>query len=298
MRILKHLQLQNHFSIYLSIFRVFICFHLLKDVANNWKYMDILYGKDSFIEGAPTIILEMIGISSSLLREHYQALLFVYLTAVILFLFGIGRNFTAFFLFILVEIIQRLNHLVLNGGDNLLKFALLYMVFADSFNYLVLYKKKNKPSNLRNFISNLSAYSICIHLCMAYFISAIHKIHADQWFNGVATYYIFQLERFKGTGLNSVLAKDGFFVTMSTYATLLIEIFFPVLIWFKQTRKLFMVTGILLHAGIYIFMMIHDFQIFFVAIYPFFFKNAEIKEFLVKLVNRYKLIHTIKVQLA
>ena len=61
----------------------------------------------------------------------------------------------------------------------------------------VIRNTKNKFVGLKIFFSNLAGFSICLHLCFIYFISAIHKIHADVWFNGVATYYTFNIERFK-----------------------------------------------------------------------------------------------------
>jgi hypothetical protein len=299
-RIINHLQDKNHFSIYLSLFRIFICFHLLKDIANSWGYLDILYSNDTFIAHPPTMVSEILGVNSSFLFDNHKLIFSVYIGIILLFLFGIGRNFTALLLFLMFELIQRMNHLVLNGGDNLLKFILLYFIFADSFKYFTLFKRTgNEPEKpVRTMISNLAVYSICFHVCLAYLWSAFHKIHADTWFNGAATYYTFQIERFKGTGLNTVLAKNGLFVTLSTYATLFFEIFFPVLIWFKQTRTLFVIGGALMHIGIYVFMMIYDFEIIFMMSYGFFYKDADFKRWYQKIANRLTFVRKLKTQLA
>lgn len=267
-----HLESENIFSFYTAIFRIFICFHLVKKIFLQWDFFDILYRGNSFFipDNSP---FEALGINGEFIRQNFNIYLFLYLTLIVLFLFGIGRNFTAFGIFICLEIQQRLCYTILNGGDNLFKFAVLYMIFINSYEFFVLKKKVNVPSKISSLISNLATYSILIHLCLVYFISAVHKIHADVWFNGVANYYILSSERFRGTPINPQLAKNGVFVTFTTYLTIAIELFYPILIWLKKTRNIMIFLALSLHIGIYIFMMIYDFQIVFIAIQGFFIPN-------------------------
>ena len=175
-------------------------------------------------------------------------------------------------MFVFYEFLQSLCPIILNGGDNLLKFIMLYMIFINSYKYFSI-NKSNNSTPLNNLITNLAGYSICIHLCLAYFFSAIHKIHADVWFNGIATYYTLSLERFRGTSFNLDLAKNGFLVTISTYITILIELSYPFLIWFKRTKLLMIISAILLHVSIYVLMMIYDFQLVFIFVQGFFLSN-------------------------
>ncbi|WP_162074128.1 hypothetical protein [Chryseobacterium fistulae] len=172
------------------------------------------------------------------------------------------------------DVLQKLCPHILNGGDNLLKFILLYMVFANSFTYFCIHKSKEKKDSISNVLSNLSVLSICIHLCLIYFISALHKTNATVWFHGVATYYTFQLERFSGTSLNSILAKNSYFVVISTYFTLILELYYPVLVWFKKPKTIVILCMISLHAGIAVFMMLYDFQFIFILVQGFFYKNS------------------------
>lgn len=123
-----------------------------------------------------------------------------------------------------------------------------------------------------------------IHLCLAYWVSAFHKIHSDVWYNGVATYYIWQLDRFSSP-INFLFMKNSFIITLSTYFTLFFESLFPFLVWFRQTRYFFLVAGVLLHLGIYLTMMIYDFQILFIIIYGFFLKD-EIFEYFYQKISR------------
>lgn len=275
-KMITPLEEKNNYSLYLAVFRVFICFHLAKDIFLSWPYLGILYGPGSFLAPVPTFVSELLRIDSNVIREHYQLFIAFYLVVIVLYLFGIGKHLTALVLFLLHQTLQRLCPLILNGGDNLLTFIILYMIFANSYEYFSIRSLQWRKAILRrtsNLLSNLAVLAIVLHLCMAYFWSAVHKIHADVWFNGVATYYTFNLERFRGTPFNHWLAQNGYFVTLSTYATVGYELFFPVLIWFRQTRLLMIFGGLLLHLGIYVFMMIYDFEIVFIMTYGFFFAD-------------------------
>jgi hypothetical protein len=278
-------QYKNNYAFYFAAFRIFVCVLLLRDIIVSWKYINVLYRGSSFLPIESSTFLHFTFIDELWLRENINFFFLFYIIVIILFFFGIGKHFMALALFLFFEINQRLCYVVLNGGDNLLKFVLLYMIFADSYQYFSIKPldfKRNTWKEMQNFCSNAAGLSICIHICWAYFLSAFHKIHADVWFNGIATYYTLSLERFKGTQFNEVISKNGIFVTLSTYFTILTEMFFPVLVWFKQTRLMVIASATFLHLGIFIFMMIYDFQLIFIAIYGFFFSDEEWQTFRVR----------------
>lgn len=291
--IIDNLSKTNEYKFYLAFFRIFICIHLMKKVILSWSFKGIIYAGDSFFLSENSDFFNFFGISQIFIRDNFSIFYFIYIICIVLHFFGIGKKIVAFALFFCFEILQNLCPAILNGGDNLLKFIMLYMIFANSYNYFCVncknhYEKKNILFD--TFLSNLSVYAICFHVCFAYFISAIHKIHADLWFNGIATYYTLSLERFRGTNLNLILAKNAFFVTISTYYTMVIELFYPVLIWFDKTKFKIIILAILLHISIYVFMMIYDFQLVFIFAQGFFIKDKEFKSLKAKLIKTNKLI--------
>ncbi|MGQ0828790.1 MAG: hypothetical protein ACT4ON_10385 [Bacteroidota bacterium] len=293
-RIINDISSDNKFSIYLSIFRVYLCFHILKKIFLVWGAISVIYGHgDGF------------GISETLpnipfLTDFFinDVPLFIYLFVFLsfLWLFGIGRNVTCFLLFLCIRFTSQHNYLFSNGGDNLLYFLMFYMLLTDSYQYLVFTPFKSNSERIKkyvNLVSNLSSYSIAFHLCLAYFVSGFHKIHADVWYNGVATYYIWNLERYNAP-INYLFSKNAIIIGFSTYFTILFEIFFPVLVWVKKMRLLLIVSGIFLHMGIYFSMMIYDFQILFIMIYGFYFSNDEIREMGNKLIKRFPVMVRVK----
>jgi hypothetical protein len=272
---------QPQHLIYLAVFRAYIAFHLLKKLLLQWTSLETLYGLDSFVVKSDSYIFH-IAVNWHWFQANYQLLAFLYMIVLVLFAFGIGKHFTSLAVFIFVEIFQGMNNYVLNGGDNLLKFQTLYMVFCDSYQYLSFSKLKFKSDvtqKISNMLTNLAVCSIIIHLALVYFTTGLHKAHADVWFNGVATYYTLSLERFAGTEYNALFVKNGYFVTLTTYFTLLWELSFAFVAWYKKLRPYVLLCGVMLHLGIYIFMMIHDFQILYIMTYGFFFTDNEIRSF-------------------
>jgi len=267
-------------SIYLALLRLFICFHLIKKVALQWTSLDIVYGTNSFFVPQNDPLFELLGLHIDFFRANYELFIFAFVLLTVFYAFGIGKHATAAAIYVFVEILQRSNHMILNGGDNLLKFVLLYMIFVNSYEYFCINKLRIKNAflgKLSNLLTNLGTFSILIHLCLVYGFSGLAKTNADLWFNGVATYYTLSLERFMGTSFNDALARNGYLVTITTYVTLLWELYFPVLIWFKKLRIYVLLVGAMLHSGIYVTMMIHDFQILFISLYGLFFTDAELR---------------------
>lgn len=265
---------QNTKSIYLSIFRVYISFHIMKKVLLSLPYFNFIYGSNSFAISQSTDYYGLLNLD--FFREHNYIFAYILLVLSIMMMFGIGKNLTTIFLFFGVEILQRMNPYFLNGGDNLLKFVLLYLSICNCYSYFCFKNKDVQANSIDNFLTNLGSYSIIVHLCLIYFVSAIHKIHSDVWFNGIATYYTLSIERFSGTDLNKYLTQNGYFVLISTYFTLFWELTFPFFVFRKNLKLLFLLGGIILHLSIYIFMMIHDFQILFISIYGLFYNDTEL----------------------
>jgi len=263
----------NSYYHYLAFFRVFLAFHIFKKYILYLPYVEDLFGQSAFYGSNADPILTYLGIGN----EYSLFIITMILALSILMAFGIGKNVTVLLLFIAVDMIQRINGYLLNGGDNLLKFILLYMVFVNSFTMLC-FSPRSKfvdKKSMRFFLHKYGILAIKIHLCIIYFISGIAKANAKVWYSGVATYYTLSIERFAATDFNKTLAQNGYFVTLSTYTTLLWELAFPLAVWVKSIRNITLLIGLSIHLGIYFLMMIHDFEILFMATYGLFVSDDE-----------------------
>ena len=276
------LQQKNYKSFYLSFLRVAISIWLLKEVVINWPAMDILYGPSTFVTLKSNLISKIPGGGLMLVRTYYLWVIVTYIIVILLNILGIGRWFTALLLFLMVDFLEKMNTSFVNGGDKMVRLILLYMIFANSYQYFVLYKNKREVSEkgeLKNLISNLAAVSIMLQLCVAYFSSGIAKINDTFWWNGEATYYALSMERFVGTPLNKYIVQQKWIDYLTNYGTIIFELFFPILIWIKKMRKPLLIAGVIFHICIYIFMMIYGFEIVFILIYGLFLPNKMLVDF-------------------
>lgn len=270
--LVNELSVSSNKSFFLSVLRLYIAFHIFRNVIVHWGARELILGPDSifpFYLTSPLI---------QFFQQHCQLFFFGILILSIFMFFGIGKHLTIILLTIAVGIYQEMIPYLLNGGDNYLKLILIYLIFANSFDYLSIKKLQIKNIEVRklsNFLTNLMVYAILFHLCLIYFISGIEKLHSDSWYNGVALYYTLNLERFNGTPFNHLLSSNGWFVNMNTYLVMLFELYFPVLIWSKKWRIPLVVFGVSMHLGILIFMMLYDFQVLFIFVYGLWFTNQE-----------------------
>lgn len=270
-RIIDYLSDNNYYSNYLPIFRVYICFRIIKKTYLDWSSISLIFGRVIEVESP---ILEMFSFLDCTLL-NIPIILILIISLSLLFAFGLGKRLTILLLIICIYFKGELNYLQNNDKSNLLLCS--YLFFTNSYDYFSLNRLKYKNVNIKklsNFISNLAVYSIMIHLCLVYFTSFIHKIHSDMWFNGVANYYIFNLERYNSP-FNYFFSKNLFFTVFSTYFTLVFELLFPILIWNKKFRNTLLILGLCLHICRYYFLMIYDFEILFIMIYGFFLTNQE-----------------------
>jgi hypothetical protein len=211
-------------------------------------------------------------------KENYEIFSLILILLSIFYMFGVGKHLTALLLFSNVETFNLLCPYLINGGDNFLKFVILYLSFADSYSYFCFNSLRIDNNNIRrlsNMMSNLVVYTTLMHLCLIYFKSGVEKLHSDSWYNGIALYYIFNLERFSGTDYNKLLSNNGLIVNIGTYAVVLWELFFPVLVWSKSAKVPVILFGIFMHIGIAITMMLYDFQLLFIVVLGLFFSDQE-----------------------
>lgn len=166
---------KNNYSFFAACFRIFICLFLFKNILITWQHRIILFKSQSLLPPSSSNILDFISINDSLIRNHFEVFAIAFIICILLHLRGIGKYFIAALVFFFYEIMQRLCPIILNGGDNILKFLILYMVFLNSYDYFSISRYRPLNTKIKYFsvfFSNVSGFSICIHICFVYFVSA------------------------------------------------------------------------------------------------------------------------------
>jgi predicted DCC family thiol-disulfide oxidoreductase YuxK len=88
-----------------------------------------------------------------------------------------------------------------------------------------------------------------IQMAVLFLYSGIEKIRGDEWWNGDALWWAFTTTEFYHGPLLALFAQQYWLVTVGTYATIVIEIAFPFLIWQRATRPYLLAAAIFLHVG-------------------------------------------------
>ncbi len=274
------LQQSNEKAYYLAILRVIVCIWFLKEMLFRWPALKTLYSDQSFLTIAPEPSLLLFRLDPAWFKAHYMMVIYACVVLLLLNLLGIGRNLVAFLLFLAFVLLYSINSRYLNAGDKMSVILLFYLSFTNSYSYLTLFKRKPLPEpkeKLYNLLSNLAAYSIVLNLCFVYFAAGLAKLLNPFWQKGEAMYYFLNDERFfvfaaggKHVGL------PAFLLYIINYGTIMLEIAFPLVFLNKKCRNIILLICLVMHLGIYSFLMIYGMSILFIIQYGLFYSNEEV----------------------
>jgi hypothetical protein len=285
----RSLFLPSNRLFYLSLFRVLLGIIILCKILFLWPSTNFLFGAGGLLEYPDESMTSLGGIPQWVIWDHLFLFYSAYGCATVCMLFGIGRRWMVAAVWIATEIHQDLCWVLLDGGDNLLKFSLLYLCFADSFSRFS-YSISERPKQeytISNLFTNLAVAAIIAHLCLVYLMSGLSKAHAEVWYNGTAMYYILLAERFRGTGsLNEFLANNSLFNVVVCYTTIIWESTFCFSVFVKRIRIPILLMGVAMHLSIFALMMIQSFQFVYIIHYGFFFTDDEWARFLASVRSR------------
>lgn len=182
------------------------------------------------------------------------------LTAILFTIFG-GRALTILQAVFIWSIYNR-NQDILEGGDNLARILIIFMIFAVTNAYLAPGARRRRErltaraGTLPIAVHNLSVYLIVFQICVLYFVAGYSKITGTVWQDGVALYYISRNPAFSSSGLWSSLMSQPFLGTAVAYITIIIEIAFPFAVLSRRAiirkAEILFIEG--MHFGIIAFM--------------------------------------------
>lgn len=280
----------------LSVLRLIFGFVILKNTIFYFPDSQYLFGKngiapwDDFVafcqHWKSTFVLYFFD--NDILLNLYLIALGVSAFA---FCLGFGGVINGIILYFLYFFLRMRNGLILDGSDNVISVILPFLIFSDCYKHFITQTKWDKfgvevrNKKLITYFNDTVCLGILIQVAFIYFFTAVAKSGGVLWQNGTAVYYTLRVEEFMATKWNVALTQNMYFVVVSTYLTLITEISFPFLIWFKQTKFIVMTATALLHIGIFIFMRIDNFSWVMIATYFAFIKNEEYLTFKAKLTS-------------
>jgi len=282
----------NNRTIGLTITRVLLSLILIKDFLLYLVFADELIGGEAIMPMLSYAqILDGAGLEYMFLNFYNPIVTYSFLAigllASISFLFGYRVKLSGAVIFFCLITIKLRALFTQDGGDNVMVTMIPILLLASTYNIFNGKLNNNFKNEALKLIPFLAGIGIIVEFCLIYFAAGFSKALQPVWQNGEALYYILRIEDFRASDLNILLTKNAFFVKFSTWFTLFWELTFPLAIWFKKFRNIYLIAGIGLHIGIWMLMRIDNFSFVMLSIYPVFFLDYEYKKFYNKYLKKW-----------
>lgn len=226
----------------------------------NSSYPWELFAQTAIESGQPSLFL----LSPSSLWS--DALYLALLAAAVLFTLGWGGRTTTIVFYVLLWSLQVRNPLATNGGDNLVRILLVYMIFTQATAHLSLDALRarrraalGRPPRRRTTIGTVAhnaALIACVaQVCVLYFTSSLYKVQGDMWQNGTALYYVLRTAEYNSwPELTALIYQSPFVVVGATYAAVLVQLFLPFVLLNRTLKAVLLPAVMGMHVAIGILM--------------------------------------------
>ena len=180
----------------------------------------------------------------------------------LLLLLGIFPRLNALCLFVWLVSFQWRNTLITDGEDDVFKwvaFCLIWIPSGACWSLPDLLRRgtADAPADARN--SQLPVNEVRpgwglrllqIEMVMIFLSAVLTKLAGDAWLNGTALYYVARLDDAFGRFPVPDWPWDTpWVVALLTWSVLVVELAVPILIWFRETRRLCLFLLLLFHLG-------------------------------------------------
>lgn len=173
-----------------------------------------------------------------------------------LFTVGFMTRLTSVLFFVFTFSLYMRNEIVLDGGNNLLMLIAFLMMFVDVSGKRIPKLGEGPPAQNRYvaLLHNFGILAIIGQISILYFTSAWAKMMGHMWQDGTAIYYVLRTSEFHLSPLTDFLIQNSLLVVLFTYATIVLQIGFPFMIWNKRLKYPWIIGACSFHIAIAYFM--------------------------------------------
>jgi hypothetical protein len=200
----------------------------------------------------------------------WLSVLFAFMTV-----FGLLTRLSVLLTFFSVMLFQVRGPYLIYGTDQVLALCFFWLLFLAcgkrwSLDRLLIGKRRKASTEIELW----PVKAIQIQIALIYLLTGFIKFRTEEWLNGSAVYYALHLRGFVWSGVEHLTTIQPLMVMM-TYYSLLAEMSFPFLVFWKRTRFLALGAVFFMHLGIDLLMQIRFFSLSMYAGYLAFIQPAE-----------------------
>ena len=187
---------------------------------------------------------------------------------------GLGTRISNIVVYLGLNSMNQRDPLMLHGGDTFIRIAAFFLIFAPSGTVLSLdnairtYRHPSRGSAVPR-IAPWPQRLIQYQLAIVYLMSFWWKVKGAAWRNGTALFYVTNLREISRFPLPIIL-HTPWVLHLGTWLAMTFELLFPLLIWFKPTRRPMLIAGLLFHLCLEYALNIPMFQWDMLSAYPLF----------------------------
>lgn len=157
------------------------------------------------------------------------------------------------------------NRLPLSSAHQVVMVVLFCLIWTDTGRVWSLdARRRNRPA-----VGGIPIWPLRLIRCqvsLIYLSTALWKLLHPVWRDGSAVYWALNLNTFHRFPWTLPVAAEPL-VTLLGWSTLLFELSFPVLVWFRRTRVPTLILGVALHLGLWLTLELGPFSWVMVASY-------------------------------
>ncbi|NIF03822.1 hypothetical protein F3J23_00035 [Chryseobacterium sp. Tr-659] len=184
-----------------------------------------------------------------------------FITLCIFIIMGFYSRISAFLLLVLQIALLKGSSFFTYGADFFTSMSLFYLILFPSDQ---IFSVKNLINGKKSGTINITPVKrlFQLHISIAYFFSGLDKALGFNWWNGESIWKAIHLP-YSNRDLNmdfSWLAEHSYLLIFIGWSTIIIEMCYPIFIWYKPTQKIWLLLTISMHIGIALILNLYYFS--------------------------------------
>jgi hypothetical protein len=254
-----------------NIMRRLLFAYVIFNFVQMLPYLDTLYGRFGLVATQHltgftlTTLVNLLSVDA--IKNYYLMFFAVQLLFALICLLGFLPRICSLVVFFTTINLQNRIYSTVSGGDILLCLMLFYLSFISN-------GKKLKNSNfnqIQNAFDRAFIFMCKAQLIIVYAVSAIFKLQSPQWLDGSAMQQILSIDEYSIPALQNMVCSAPLLFKILTWAALLYQTVFPVLIFVKRVKNYLLFSGVIFHLFIAFAMGLFNFGIIMICCYTVFY---------------------------